>query len=178
MRDGHADIALVAAVAENGIIGRNGRLPWRLPSEMQHFRRVTMGKPIIMGRKTFVSLKKPLDGRDNIVLTRSRDFALKGAISVESVEQALKVAQDCASARSATEMMVIGGAEIYASFLPHADKIYLTRIHAEPEGDIRFPQIDIQDWIESESTFHKHEINDDYDYTIVTLKRRNKNDQA
>ena len=112
----HIGVALVVAMAEDRVIGRGGKLPWRIPSEMQHFRRITMGKPVIMGRKTFSSLKKPLQGRENIVLTQNRDFAPKGAIAVESVEQALKIARDCAAARSAEEIAVIGGAEIYELF--------------------------------------------------------------
>src|SRR5687767_11865819 len=119
-------VALVVAVAENGVIGRAGRLPWRIPSEMQHFRDVTLDKPVIMGRKTFVSLKKPLAKRDNIVLTHNREYAPQGAIAVESVEQALKVAGDCAMARAAKEIMVIGGAAIYAALLPRAGRIYFT----------------------------------------------------
>ena len=165
-------VAVIVAVAENGVIGRQEKMPWRLPSELQHFRRITMGKPVIMGRTTFASLKQPLDGRDNIVLTRQRNFAPLGAIAVESAEQALKIARDCAIARSAEEVMIIGGAGIYALFLPQADRIYLTRVHAAPEGDVQFPDLDFADWIEGERSFHPREPNDDYDYTIVTLDRR------
>ncbi len=159
-------------MAENRVIGRDGKLPWRIPSEMQHFRRITMGKPVIMGRRTFSSLKKPLHGRDNIVLTQNRDFAPKGAIAVEGVEQALRIAGDCASARSAEEIAIIGGAEIYALFLPHAERIYLTRVHAQPDGDTLFPEIDPGDWVERERTFCMREPEDDHDYTIVMLDRR------
>ena len=168
----HIGVALVVAMAENRVIGRGGKLPWRIPSEMQHFRRITMGKPVIMGRKTFSSLKKPLQGRENIVLTQNRDFAPKGAIAVESVEQALKIARDCAAARSAEEIAVIGGAEIYELFLPHADRLYLTRVHARPDGETLFPEIDLNGWIERESTFHASEPGDDHDYTIVMFDRR------
>ncbi len=165
-------VALIVAVAENGVIGRDGKMPWRIPSEMKHFRRITMGKPLIMGRKTFASLEKPLEGRDDIVLTRNRDHAPKGTIAVESVEQALKVASDCALARSADEIMVIGGAEIYALLLPHAQRLYLTRIHADLEGDIYFPEIDLCGWVECERSYHPRETGDEYDYTVSVLERR------
>ncbi len=164
-------VALVVAVAENGVIGRGGEMAWWIPSELRHFRRLTMGKPVVMGRRTFASLKKPLDGRDNIVITRNRDFAPKGAIAVESVEQALKVAADCALARASNEIMVIGGAEIYTQLMPHAKRIYLTRVHAEPEGDIRFPDFDAGNWREVESVYHPREADDQHDYTLLRLER-------
>lgn len=166
-------IALVAAVAENGVIGHQGDMPWRIPSEMKHFRRITMGKPVIMGRKTFASLKKPLDGRDDIVVTRSRTCAPLGAIAVESIEQALKVAHDCARARGADEIMVIGGAEIYAAMMPYAGRLYLTRVHAEPEGDTVMPEIDLSEWTETERSERLKTEGDDHDYTISMLTRSN-----
>jgi dihydrofolate reductase len=164
-------VALIAAIAENGVIGREGRMPWRIPSELQHFRGATMGKPMIMGRKTFAAFKKPLDGRDTIVLTHNRDYAPKGAIAVESVEQALKVAGDCAIARGVPEIMVIGGAEIYASMLPHASRLYLTRVHAEPEGDVRFPELDLSAWRPVENTYHPRSDSDEHDYTVIVYER-------
>jgi dihydrofolate reductase len=164
-------VALVVAVAENGVIGRDGRLPWRLPSEMRHFRNVTMDKPVIMGRRTFVSLKKPLAKRDNIVLTHNREYAPQGAIAVESVEQALKVASDCAMARAAKEMMVVGGAEVYAALLPKAERIYFTRVHAKPEGDVRFPELDLGVWREVSSEHHPRGEKDEFDYTISVFER-------
>jgi len=164
-------IALVAAVAENGVIGHQGDMPWRIPSEMKHFRRITMGKPVIMGRKTFASLKKPLDGRDDIVVTRSRTRGPIGAIVVESIEQALKVAHDCALARGADEIMVIGGAEIYSAMLPHAGRLYLTRVHAEPQGDTVMPEIDLSEWTETERSERLKMAGDDHDYTISILSR-------
>jgi dihydrofolate reductase len=167
-------IALIAAVAENGVIGKDGAMPWRIPSEMRSFRRITLGKPVIMGRKTFASLKKPLDDRDNIVLTRHRDFAPQGAIAVESVKQALKVATDCARARAVEEIMVIGGADIYTALLPFAARIYLTRVHAAPEGDVHFPKIDPGAWTEIESAHHPREGADAFDYTATILERRGK----
>jgi dihydrofolate reductase len=165
-------VALIVAIAENGVIGREGAMPWRIKSEMRHFRRLTMDKPVIMGRKTFSSLKKPLKGRDNIVLTRNRGLPLKGAIAVESIDQALKVAGDCALARSAGEIMVIGGAEIYALMMPHARRIYLTRVHGEPEGDVHFPEIDLAGWTERERSYHPREAGEEHDYTMSIFERR------
>ncbi len=164
-------VALVVAVAENGVIGRAGRLPWRIPSEMQHFRDITLDKPVIMGRKTFASLKKPLAKRDNIVLTHNREYAPQGAIAVESVEQALKVAGDCAMARAAKEIMVIGGAAIYAALLPRAGRIYFTRVHAKPDGDVSLPELDREIWREVSSEHHARGEKDEFDYTISIFAR-------
>jgi len=164
-------VAMIAAVAENGVIGNQGRMPWRIPSELRHFRKVTMGKPLIMGRKTFAAFKKPLDGRDTIVLTHNRDYAPIGAIAVESVDQALKIGTDCAVARDAAEIMVIGGAEIYASMLPYVRRLYLTRVHAEPEGDVRFPPLDFAAWTLVESTYHPRAERDEHDYTVTLYER-------
>ena len=132
-------ITLVVAVAENGVIGRDGGLPWRLSSDLKTFRRLTMGKPLIMGRRTFQSLKKPLDGRDNIVVTRDDGFRPDGAIVVPSFEAALARAKDCAKARGTDEIMVIGGADIFAASLPLAGRIYKTEVHGRPEGDTLMP---------------------------------------
>lgn len=164
-------VALVVAVAENGVIGREGRLAWRIPSEMEHFRRVTLDKPVIMGRRTFVSLKQPLARRDNIVLTHNREYAPQGAIAVESIEQALKVAGDCAMARAAKEIMVIGGAAVYAALLPRASRVYLTRVHARPDGDVSFPDLDAAKWREVSSEHQAAGARDEFDYTISVFER-------
>ncbi|WP_245297127.1 MULTISPECIES: dihydrofolate reductase [Rhodomicrobium] len=171
-------VAFVVAIGENGVIGRAGGLPWHLPSEMAHFRSITMNKPVIMGRKTFSSLKKPLQKRDNIVLTHNRDFAPRGAIAVESVDQALRVARDCALARAAKEVMVIGGAEIYAALMAEAKRIYLTRVHAAPDGDVRFPEIDLNGWRETASKRHSRSGEDEFDYTISVWERPETNGAA
>lgn len=140
-------VALVVAVARNGVIGHDGDLPWRQSSDLKLFRRLTMGKPIIMGRRTWDTLPmRPLDGRDNIVMTRARDFAAPGAIVVHSIEEALGEARRCAKERGADEIVVIGGAEIYRAVLPHADRLYWTEIHAEPVGDTYFPVLDTDEW--------------------------------
>lgn len=164
-------IALIVAMAENGVIGRKGRLPWRMPSELQHFKRITMGKPLIMGRKTFASLKKPLPGRDNIVLTRDRDFYAEGAIRATTLDEAICIARDCATRRDAEEIMVIGGAELYKLTLALARRIYLTRIHAKAEGDIRFPLLVDAEWRETAAVPHRRGPEDEYDYTLFILER-------
>jgi dihydrofolate reductase len=164
-------VALVVAVGENGVIGRDGRLPWRIPSEMEHFRRVTLDKPVIMGRRTFVSLKHPLAQRDNIVLTRNREYAPQGAIAVESIEQALKIAGDCAMARAAKEIMVIGGAAVYAALLPRASRVYLTRVHGEPAGDLLLPELDPAKWRQVSSERQAAGARDEFDYTISVFER-------
>lgn len=146
----HIQIALVVAVARNGVIGRDGDLPWRLSSDLKLFRRLTMGKPIIMGRRTWATLhKKPLDGRDNIVVTRDAGFRADGAIVVHSIDAALAQARPLAEQRGVNEIMVIGGAEIYRGTLPLAQRIYWTQVEAEPNGDTYFPELDANAWRET-----------------------------
>lgn len=163
--------ALAVAVAENNVIGRNGRLPWRIPSELRHFRRITMGKPLIMGRKTFASLKGPLDGRDNIVVTRDPDFAAEGALRAATLDEALQLARKLAEMRSANEIVVIGGAQIYEATLANAERIYLTRIHGAPEGDTYFPALDAAKWRETEAITCEPGPNDEFGYTLSILDR-------
>jgi dihydrofolate reductase len=164
-------IALVVAVAENNVIGDKGRLPWRIPSELRHFRRITMGKPLIMGRKTFASLKKPLQGRDNIVLTRAPEFAADGAHHAATLDEVIDLARKCAEARGADEIMVIGGAQIYEATLALARRIYLTRIHAAPEGDTYFPALDAAEWRETDSVTCEAGPKDEFGYTLSILDR-------
>ena len=164
-------ITLVVAVAENGVIGHKGGLPWRLSSDLQTFRRLTMGKPLIMGRRTFQSLKKPLDGRDNIVVTRDDGFRPDGAIVVPSLEAALARAKDCAKARGAEEIMVIGGADIFAASLPLADRIYKTEVHGRPEGDTLMPEVDWKAWGEVSREALPRGPHDDYGATVIRLER-------
>jgi dihydrofolate reductase len=133
-------ITLVVARASNGVIGNKGRLPWRLRNDMHHFRAVTMGKPMIMGRKTFESLPRLLDGRKHIVLTQDPSWHAEGAVVVHTVDEALAAAGDV------PEVTVIGGAEIYQLFLEQADKVWLTEIHAEPEGDTYLPEFSEDRW--------------------------------
>lgn len=139
-------IALVVAVAENGVIGAGGALPWRIADDLAFFKRVTLGKPVIMGRKTCQSIGKPLPGRLNIVVTRDRNYAPQGVETAPSLGAALARAQAAAIALGASEIAVIGGAEIYAAALPLADRIYFTRVHASPTGDTFFPHLPEAEW--------------------------------
>jgi dihydrofolate reductase len=164
-------VAIVVAIAENGIIGRDGQMPWRLSSDLKYFRRLTMGKPLIMGRKTFASLTKALDGRDNIVVTRNAEFAGEGATATHSLEEALQLARKCAELRGTDEIMIVGGAEIYRETLGLADRIYLTRVHATPEGDTNFPLADFSGWCEVAHEAGERTEKDDYSFTFLTLDR-------
>lgn len=139
-------VALIAAVAENGVIGNHGTIPWRLPGDFAHFRRMTMGKPLIMGRKTFESIGRPLPGRTNIVVSRHAGYQPDGVIVISSLEAALEHAQAIAKADRANEVMIGGGAEIYRQAMPFADRMYLTVVALQPEGDTFFPQIDFEQW--------------------------------
>jgi dihydrofolate reductase len=137
-------ISIIAAMADNGVIGIENRLPWNLPADMKWFRKQTMGKPVLMGRKTFESIGKPLPNRRNIVVTRDTSLVIEGCDVVGSVDEALHV---CASE---AEVMIIGGASFYEQMLPRADRLYLTLVHAELEGDAWFPEINFSQWKELE----------------------------
>ncbi len=165
-------ISLIVAVADNGIIGKDGQLPWRLSSDLKTFRRLTMGKPIIMGRKTYQSLKKkPLDGRDNIVLSTDPYFAPEGVSVVESFKNALTLARTLALTRGVDEIMVIGGAGVFAAALPLATRIYWTEVHASPKGDVSFPPIDLGEWRETERHALPRGEADDASATLKVLER-------
>jgi dihydrofolate reductase len=142
------NLVLIAAIAENSVIGRNGEMPWRLKSEMQHFRRATMGKPVVMGRRTFQSLFKPLAGRTAIVVTRDQSFAAPGVVVAHSVPAALAAARGDALRRGADSIMVAGGADIYAQTIGLADRMLITLVHTRPDGDAAFPPIDPIRWRE------------------------------
>lgn len=159
----HPEIVLIVARASNGIIGNAGKLPWHLPADLRHFKQLTSGKPMIMGRKTFDSLPGLLDGRRHIVLTRDRKWAEDGAETVQSVDQALKIA-------NAPHVTVIGGAEIYKLFLPRADRIELTEVHLSPDGDTKLPAFG-DEW--GEVSRECHEATGSYPaYDFVQLKRK------
>jgi len=158
-------LALIAALDRNGLIGRDNALPWHLPADLQHFKRTTLGKPIVMGRKTWESLGRPLPGRHNIVLTRDPGYRAEGATVVTSIDAALAAAGD------ADEVMVIGGAALYATLLPRADRLYLTRIDAAFEGDAWFPEVAPDEWREVAREVHAPDERNPYPYTFVTLER-------
>ncbi len=165
-------IALVVAAAENGVIGRGGQLPWRIPSDLKTFRRLTMGRPIIMGRKTFQSIGKPLDGRDNIVVTRDPAFAPPGVFVASSLDAAIAQARSLATARGASEIMVIGGADIYAQATARADRIYLTRIAATPDGDAYFATPDAAYWHVIDETDIPPDARDAHRAKLIVYERK------
>lgn len=142
-------VAAVVAVAANNVIGNGNQLPWHLPADLKYFRAVTMGRPVIMGRKTFQSIGRPLPGRDNIVISHARSWTAEGVSVVPGIEAALEAGQKAAKARGVDEIMVIGGAQIYALAMPHLDRLYVTEVDLTPKGDTFFPAIDPALWQES-----------------------------
>jgi dihydrofolate reductase len=165
------DLVLIVAVAENGVIGRDNQLPWRLKSDMQHFRATTMGKPVVMGRKTFQSLGRQLKGRTVIVVTRDRDFAAPGVVAAPSLDAALAAARGDALRRGADAIMIAGGGHIYAAALPRADRIEMTLVHARPGGDTFFPALDSAVWRQIERIEHAAGPDDSADFAVVRFAR-------
>ena len=141
-------LAMIAAVAENNAIGINNKMPWYLPGDLRYFKAITMGKPIIMGRKTFDSLRKPLPGRTNIVITRDKNWHHEGVKVVHSLDDAIDLAASIATINGNEEIMVIGGEQIYRMAMDRADRLYLTRVYQSFEGDAFFPEIDESEWLE------------------------------
>lgn len=139
-------LVAVVAMAENNVIGRDGEMPWRLATDLKRYRRLTMGKPMIMGRKTLVSIGRVLDGRDSVVLTRSATLPIAGAHAVATPEAALALAEELAGQRGADEIVIAGGAEIYTLFMDRLERLYVTHVEARPEGDTLFPAIDPLRW--------------------------------
>ena len=168
---GGKQVVLVVAIGENGVIGRTGALPWRLKSELQHFKRVTLNHPVVMGRKTFESLKRPLPQRTNIVLTRRAGEAQPGVIYASDLDEALALARADAEQRGVGAIMVVGGSDVFTRTLPIADRLELTRVHASPEGDVWFPDLDKKEWRETHSKRYPHGPDDEFDYTICTYER-------
>ncbi len=166
------EIVLIAAVADNGVIGAAGAIPWRMKSDMQRFKAMTMGKPVVMGRKTFVSLRRPLPGRTNIVITRDADFRSPGIIVTKSLNDACAIATGDALRRFATEIAVIGGAEIYAQCMARADRLEITEVHARPEGDTHFFAIEPAVWQEVARVRNPAGPEDSADFSYVTYRRR------
>lgn len=159
-------ISLMVAMAQNGVIGRANALPWRLPEDLRRFKEYTLGKPILMGRKTFDSIGRPLPGRLNLVLTRDLRWHAEGVTVVHSVEEALQRTRDSA------ELVAIGGAEIYRLLLPLAHRIYLTHVHADVPGDAFFPAFDPAQWDDVDYRTHPADERHAYPVTFVTLERR------
>jgi dihydrofolate reductase len=157
-------ISLLVAATENGVIGRDNGMPWHLPDDLKHFKALTMAKPVLMGRKTFDSIGRPLPGRTNLVLTRSRDWSVPGVIVVADLDAAIRAA-------AAPELVVAGGAQVYALALPRATRIYLTRIHAVIDGDTRLPEFADSEWRETARELHPVDARHPYAFSFVTLER-------
>src|SRR3954449_10867305 len=172
---GMIETVLMVALAENGVIGANGTIPWRVRSDVLRLKAMTMGKPVVMGRKTFESLPRPLPGRTNIVITRDESFRAAGALVTTSFAHAHAIARGDALRRFATEIAVIGGAEIYAQWMDDADRLEVTEVHARPEGDTFFAAIDAAIWEEVARMRHPAGPDDSADYSYVTYRRRKSN---
>ncbi len=165
-------IVIVAAVAENNVIGRDGQLPWKLSSDLRHFRSLTLDKPIIMGRKTFQSIGKPLDRRTNIVITRDPEFSVEGVEKAPNLKAALAIARQDAERRGTGEIMITGGSGIFAEAMPLADRLEITHVHASPQGDVYFPPIDPKLWREDKREEREAGPRDDASFTVATYSRR------
>jgi len=165
-------VAMIAAIGANSVIGADGQIPWRLPTDFAHFKRTTLGKPLIMGRKTFESIGRPLPGRTNIVVTRQAGYAPEGVLVCHGLREALDHAQTVAATDGAGEVMIGGGAEIYREAMPLADRLYITHVAVSPEGDAKFPPIDPATW----EITARHDIargaKDSADFTVLTYGRR------
>ena len=166
------EIVLIVAVADNGVIGRDNAIPWRLKSDQERFKAITLNKPVVMGRKTFQSLRRPLPGRTNIVMTRDPDYRAADAVVTTSFENARAVAHGDALRRFATEIAVIGGAEIYAQWMGVADRLEITEVHARPEGDTHLAAIDPAAWEEVARVRNPSGPDDSADFSYVTYRRR------
>jgi dihydrofolate reductase len=163
-------LALIWAMSQNRVIGRNNALPWYLPEDLKYFKQITMGKPI-MGRKTWESIGRPLPGRTNIVITRDPSFAAEGVKVVHSLDEAIRMAEKICLINGSDEAVVMGGAEIYALALPRADRLYMTQVHAEVHGDAFFPEFDLDSWEELGREDFKASGANPYDYSFVVLER-------
>ena len=160
-------ISLVVAAATNNAIGKDGKLPWHLPNDMKHFKNITWGMPVVMGRKTFESLGKPLAGRKNIVITRHPQWKAEGVVVVKNIDNALFVAKET----DAKEIMVIGGGEIYKTLFDKAKRIYLTRVEAEPEADTFFPVLNPKEWLLLSQKNHEADEKNAYNYSFQVWER-------
>lgn len=162
--------ALIVAVAENGVIGIDNKMPWHIPADLKYFKRITMGKPLLMGRKTFESLGKPLPGRPHIVISRDQDFQFPGIEVKHSIKEGFDLAKTTAESMGLEEFMLIGGANVYQQLLPKVDRMYLTQVHASYEGDAFFPAYDSQQWREQSREDIKPEQNTP-GYSFLVLDR-------
>lgn len=159
-------ISGIVAVSENRVIGKNNQLPWNLPADLQHFKNVTMGKPILMGRKTFESIGKVLPGRCNVIISSDESYSAPGCVIANSIATALSAVE------YSSEVFVIGGATLFEVMLPEIQRLYLTLIHHQFEGDVYFPEIDWSEWNEIEREDHKSDKENPYSYSFLTLHRK------
>jgi dihydrofolate reductase len=165
-------IVLVAAIGQNHVIGREGQLPWHLRSDLQHFRKVTTNRPVIMGRKTYVSIGKPLKDRTNIVLTSDLGLIAPGAVLATSLDAALAYARQDAEKRGVDEIMIIGGSDVFAATMPRAQRLEITHVHATPEGDVMFPPIDPAVWAEASRQEFAAGPDDSAGFAVAVYLRR------
>ena len=165
-------IAMIAGVAENGVIGSEQTIPWRVPSDMAFFKKTTMGKPILMGRKQYETVGKPLHGRANIVITRQRDYQPEGVLVFHSIDDALAKAREIAQADGVDEIMIIGGGELYAQLMARADRLYITHIDLSPSGDVRFPAIAPEQWTVVDLPEVAPSPKDEATYRVKVYERR------
>jgi len=163
-------IALIWAMARNRVIGRHNALPWRLPVDMKHFRELTTGHPVLMGRKTFESLGRPLPNRTNIIITSDRTYAAQGCLVAHSLDEAVKLAVPHVPPND-PEIFVIGGEKLYTQMLPQADRLYMTRVETDAEGDAWFPEFDLETWREVQRDLHPADDKNPYSCTFLTLER-------
>ena len=164
-------LSMMVAKATNNVIGRDNKLPWYLPNDLKYFKQVTFGKPVIMGRKTWESLKGPLPGRTNIVITRQADYVAEGAKVVATLDEAVEMAENVAFIDGQEETVIMGGAEIYRLALPKAERLYLTEVHADVDGDTFFPEYDVSQWKEIGREDFAAEGPNPYDYSFVVYER-------
>ena len=165
-------ISLIVAMSQNRVIGRQNQMPWHLPDELKYFKRVTMGKPVVMGRNTFESIGKPLPGRPNIVVTRNPDYDADGISVVTSIEDAIDLADQLSEHDANAEAMIIGGAQIFVETLPLADRLYLTEVHAIVDGDVFFPEFAREQWRLVSREEHAADGRNPYPYSVLVLERR------
>ncbi len=167
-------ISIIAALGNNRIIGNKNSLPWSLPSDMEHFKKLTLGKPIIMGQKTFESIGRALPDRENIVLSKDLDCSIPGCQIAHSLDEAVKLAEKSSLGKKSQEVMICGGASVYAQYLPRADRMYLTFIDGDFEGDVFFPEFDASEWQEVERVSCQPDQKNRYGYSFVVLERKGK----
>ncbi|NRB38172.1 MAG: dihydrofolate reductase [Pseudomonadales bacterium] len=166
------DIAIIVAMAENGVIGRNNQLPWYLPEDLRYFKQTTMAKPIVMGRKTFESIGRALPGRTNIVISRQEGLELPvGVKHATSLEQAIEIAEAVCLIEEASEVMIIGGEQIYKAAMPLANRLYLTRVHGDVEGDASFTGFDVGEWTLKSEQKHLASGSNPYDYSFCVYEK-------